>query len=62
MVDAMGLQLAITDTDFIASLIVTNGCLGYVHGITSSPQAEAKDIVQAVKEIDIVLGYEKKHK
>ena len=33
-----------------------NGCLGYVQGITSSLQAEAKDIGQAVQEIDVVLA------
>ena len=48
--------LATTDSDFIASLVVTDGCLGNVvlQGITSSLQAEAKDKVQT--EIDVVLA------
>ena len=33
-----------------------NECLGYVQDITSSLQAEAKDIVQVVQEIDVVLA------
>ena len=52
LLDAKGLLLAITASDFIASLVVTNGCLGYA----SSLHAEANDIVQAVREIDVVLS------
>ena len=51
VLDAKGLLLAITCSDFIASLVVTNGCLGYVQGTTSSVKAEAKDIMQVVQEI-----------
>ena len=55
LLDAKGLLSAITDSDFIASLVVTNGCLGYVLGITPSLHAEAKDNVQAVQEIYVAL-------
>ena len=58
LLNAKGLLLAITGSEFIASLVVTNGCLGKVRlqGITSSLQAEAKDKVQTVEEIDVVLA------
>ena len=56
LLDAKGLLLAITSSDFIASLVVTNGCQGYVQGITSSVKAEANDIVQVVQEIDVALA------
>ena len=51
VLDAKGLLLAITcsESDFIASLVVTNGCLGYVQGTTSSVKAEANDIMQVVQ-------------
>ena len=53
--DAIGLLLAITAFDFISALIVTNKCLGYLRALTCSLQAEAKDVMQAVGGIDVVL-------
>lgn len=54
ILDARSLQLAITTTDFIAALVIANSCLKYLQALTSNLQAEAKDIICAVKEIDIV--------
>ena len=53
--DVSGLLLAITASEFISALVVTNKCLGYLRALTSSLQAEAKDVVQAVGDIDVVL-------
>ena len=53
--DASGLLLAITASEFISALVVTNKCLGYLRALTCSLQAEAKDVVQAVGDIDVVL-------
>ena len=55
--DAICLLLAITASDFISVLVVTNKCLGYLRALTRSLQAEAKDVVQAVGGIDVVLTY-----
>ena len=49
--DASTLLLAITTTDFISALVITNECLHYLSGITRSLQQEAKDIVQAMSEL-----------
>ncbi len=46
--DATTLLLAITTTEFISALVITHKCL---RGLTVSLQEEAKDIVQAVSEI-----------
>ena len=46
--------LAVTTTDFISSLVITNSCLKYIQALTSNLQAEAKDIVEAVQEISTV--------
>lgn len=54
--DAKGLLLSITASDFISALVVTNKCLGYLRALTCSLQAEAKDVVQAVGEIDVVIA------
>ena len=54
--DARSLQLAITTTDFICSLVITNSCLHYLQALTSNLQAESKDIVTAVGEIKNVLS------
>ena len=51
LTDARGLQLAITTTEFVSALVITNSCLKYIQALTSSLQAEAKDIVAAMKEI-----------
>ena len=49
--DASTLLLVITRTEFISALVITNECLQYLKGLTTSLQEEAKDIVQAVSEI-----------
>ena len=54
--DARGLYLAITTTEFVCALVITNASLKYIQALTSSLQAEAKDIVAAVKEVDIVTA------
>ena len=54
--DAKGLLLAITTTDFLTALVVTNACLKYVQGLTTSLQAESRDIVSAVREIEMVTA------
>ena len=56
LTDARGLELAITTTEFVSALVVTNACLKYIQALTSSLQAEAKDIVVAVREIDTVTA------
>ena len=52
--DASTLLLAITTSSFISALVITTACLKYLLGLTRSLQAEAKDIVQAVSEINHV--------
>ena len=49
--DASTLLLVITRTEFISALVITNECLQYLRGLTTSLQEEAKDIVQAVFDI-----------
>ena len=56
LTDARGLLLAITTTDFVSALVITNSCLKYLKTLTASLQAEAKDIVTAVSEIDTVTA------
>ena len=56
LTDARGLQLAMTTTDFLCALVVTNSCLNYLQALTSNLQAEAKDIVAAIKEIVGVIA------
>ena len=46
--------MAVSTTDFIASLVITNYCLKYLQLLTTSLQAEAKDIVGATSEISSV--------
>ncbi|KAG7158764.1 52 kDa repressor of the inhibitor of the protein kinase-like 4, partial [Homarus americanus] len=52
LTDAQTLLLAITSTGFIVSLVITNNALGYLKGVTTSLQAEAKDIVEASSEVN----------
>ena len=52
--DASTLLLAITTTEFISALVITTTCLQYLLGLTRTLQAEAKDLVQAVSEINDV--------
>ena len=52
--DSRGLQLAITTTDFLCALVITNSCLKYVQALTNL-QSESRDIVSAVREIEAVI-------
>ena len=52
--DARTLLLALSTTDFVAALVITNSCMGYLGALTCSHQAEAKDIVEAVDKINTV--------
>ena len=45
--------MAISTTDYFSALVITNACLKYLLGLTRSLQAEAKDIIEAVAEIDV---------
>ena len=54
--DASTLLLAITTTEFISALVITNECLQYLRGLTTSLQEEAKDIVQAVSKINTLTA------
>ena len=45
-----------TTTDFIYAVVITNACLKYLQALTSNLQAETKDIVATVKEIDTVTA------
>ena len=56
LTDAKGLCLAITNTEFVSALVITDACFKYIHPLTASLQAEAKDIVQAVSEVDNVIA------
>lgn len=56
LTDARSLQLAMTTTDFLGALVITNSCLKYLQALTSNLQAEAKDIVAAVREVDGVIA------
>ncbi|KAG7169847.1 putative 52 kDa repressor of the inhibitor of the protein kinase-like 16 [Homarus americanus] len=52
--DAQALPLAITSTDFIVSLVITNNALGYLKGVTTSLQAQAKDVDEVSREVNCV--------
>ena len=56
LTDARTLQLAITTTDFLCALVITSACLKYMRPLTCSLQAEAKGIIDAVKEIDNLIA------
>ena len=56
LTDAKTLLLAISTTDFLSALVITNACLRYLLALTCSLQAEAKDIVEAVREINHVVA------
>ena len=47
--------IAITASDFIYALVVTNTCLGYLRALICRLHAEAKDVLQAVGDIDVFL-------
>lgn len=52
LTDASTLLLAITTTDFVSALVITSHSLSCLKPLTKSLQAESKDIVEAVQEID----------
>ena len=52
LTDASTLLLAITTTSFASALVITNKCLNYLLALTKSLQAETKDVVAAVTEVD----------
>ena len=52
LTDASTLLLAITTTEFVSALVISSKSLNYLYSLTTSLQAEAKDIVQAIKEVD----------
>ena len=54
LTDSCALLLAITTTDFLSALVISNACLKYLLALTRSLQAEAKDIIQAFSEINLV--------
>ena len=56
LIDARSLLLAISTTDFLSALVITNCCLKYLQALTSNLQAETKDIVAAVGEINTVIS------
>ena len=45
---------SVTDADFLSALVITTTCMNYLLALTRSLQAEAKDIVGAVSEINNV--------
>ena len=47
--DASTLRHAITSTDFIASFVITNSSLQYLHPLTLNLQGSSTDIIQAVR-------------
>ena len=55
LTDARSLQLSITTTEFISALVITAACLNYLRPLTCNLQSEAKDIVDAVKEINSLI-------
>lgn len=54
LTDARGILLALTTTDFVSALVITNSCLKYLQALTSNLQSEARDVVESVKEIGSV--------
>ena len=56
LTDARSLLLAISTTDFLSALVITNACLKYLQALTSNLQAETKDIIAAVGEINTVIS------
>ena len=56
LTDARALQLLLSTTDFVCALVITDNCLRYIEALTTNLQAEAKDIVCAVKEVTVVTA------
>ena len=57
LTDASTLLLAITTTEFISALVITNGCLHYFLGLNRHLRQEVKDIVQAVPEVEVLTWH-----
>lgn len=55
LTDASTLLLALSTIDFLSALVITTVCFRYLLGLLRSLQAEAKDIVQAVSEVNNTL-------
>uniref|UniRef100_A0A1X7VAH9 DUF4371 domain-containing protein n=1 Tax=Amphimedon queenslandica TaxID=400682 RepID=A0A1X7VAH9_AMPQE len=55
LTDSSTLFLAICTTEFLSALVITSTSLNYVMALTKYLQSEAKDIVQAVSDINNVL-------
>ena len=49
--DASSLLLAISTTDFLSALVITDFCLKYLQALTSNLQAETKDIVAEINNV-----------
>ena len=56
LTDSSTLLLAISTTEFLSALVITSSSLSYLMALTKSLQSEAKDIVQAVSEIDNLVS------
>ena len=54
LTDARTLLLALSTTYFLSIRVITDESLSYLLGLTRSPQAEAKDVAQAVSEVNSV--------
>ena len=56
LTDARGLHHAISTTDFMCSLVITNACLRYIEALTRSLQTESRDLISAAREIEAVTA------
>ena len=52
---AQSIQLAITTTDSVSALVITNSCLKYLQALTSNLQAEAKESVKEISRVKAAL-------
>ena len=58
--DSKTLLLAITTTESISALVIVNACLHYLLSLTCSLQTEAKDIIEAIPDVNHVIAALKK--
>lgn len=56
LTNARALQLAISTTDFVCTMVITNSCLRHVEALTTHLKAEANNIMNAVKEVAVVTA------
>ena len=54
LTDAGTLLLAVTTTEFLSALVITNSQLAYLKGLTYSLQAEDKYLIEAANEINTI--------